>query len=269
MPKPELNSIITTRIDLTPELFIIRVVPKGWDLPTYKPGQFAVLGLPGSSPRSPSSEPDAKEVDPNKYIQRAYSIASSPKVRDYIEFYIAHVKSGELTPRLHTLKLNDTVWFSPKITGNFVMDQLPAEQNAVFVATGTGIAPFMSMLNTYVGPDSKRKFALFHGVRHEKDLAYRDELLKLKETYPFFSYFPILSRPESASWQGHKGYVQELWKAQVLKKEWGFAPTPGNTHIYLCGSPSMITDYVALMEKEGFKEDKKSEPGQIHLEKYW
>src|SRR5690349_4515403 len=99
MAQPELNATISDRIDLGPELVIIRVVPDGWELPDFKAGQYTVLGLPGSHPRGFFALPDTKHPDPAKYIQRAYSIASTPLNKQFVEFYITLVRVGALTPR--------------------------------------------------------------------------------------------------------------------------------------------------------------------------
>ena len=121
MAKPELNAVLIQRMQLGPELFVWRVAPDGWELPTFEPGQFAVLGLPGSSPRCEGSAPEKKPAEPDKFIQRAYSIASSPRRRDAMEFYIALVREGVLTPRMFGLKPGDRVWLSPKISGQFTL----------------------------------------------------------------------------------------------------------------------------------------------------
>lgn len=269
MSKAELNAIVIQRIDLSSELFILRVAPDGWAIPSFKPGQFAVLGLPASAPRCSSALPEAKPSLPEKIIQRAYSIASSPLIPDYLEFYITLVREGVLTPRLYELKAGDKVVLGQKISGNFILEA-PETAHILFIATGTGIAPFMSMLQTYLRPGGRR-FALFHGVRESIDLGYRSEMMTLQNVCNEFSYHPVLSRPqgEKISWKGPTGHVQELWNSGILEKKWGVKPAPVNTHIFLCGSPAMIESMIALLGKEGFREHKKTDPGQIHVERYW
>lgn len=256
LAKPEFNAVVIQRSDLSEELFTLRVAPINEKLSPFQPGQFAVLGLPGPAP--------------DKFIQRAYSIASSPLIKDYFEFYITLVKNGELTPLLVRLKPGDRLFLSPKISGNFTMEGTPESANVVLIATGTGVAPFMSMLQTCLRP-GQRRLALFHGVRESIDLGYRSEMTTMEAICKNFSYHPILSRPQSEKipWKGMTGHVQALWEAKVLEKKWGFKPTPENTHIFLCGSPAMIESMIELMEKEGFQEHKKTSPGQIHVERYW
>ena len=271
MAKPELNAVLIQRMQLGPELFVWRVAPDGWELPTFEPGQFAVLGLPGSSPRCEGSAPEKKPAEPDKFIQRAYSIASSPRRRDAMEFYIALVREGVLTPRMFGLKPGDRVWLSPKISGQFTLTDVSPNSNLVFVCTGTGLAPYISMLETYLPWDGKRRIAVFHGIRESQDLGYRFELETMQRLSPNFSYFPIVSRPhlEKVPWKGHLGHVQDLWKRRVLDEAWGFHPLKDNTHVFLCGAPGMIQDFQKLLEAEGFKEHTRKEPGQIHIEKYW
>jgi len=270
LPKQELNATLVQRIDLTADLSIMRFLPDGWEIPPYEPGQFAVLGLPGSAPRCTASKPEETPTPPEKFVQRAYSIASSPLTKDYIEFYITLVKDGGLTPRLFSLQPGDKVFLSPKISGFFTLQDAPAEANIVLAATGTGLAPFVSMLNTYLTP-GPRRWAMLHGVRESTDLAYRPHFTMMERLCPNFAYFPIISRAASdrIPWKGHKGYVQDIWTSGALAKAWNIKPDPSNTHIYLCGNPLMIRDYTEILQKEGYKEHSRKEPGQIHVEKYW
>ena len=272
MPEPELNAIVALRTEISPWLIILRVAPDGWQLPDFQPGQFAVLGLPGSAPRCPLSEPeDPPPANPDKLIRRAYSIASSSLNREYMEFYIALVTSGALTPRLLELGIGDRLWLSSRVTGLFTLDQVPEDQNVVMIATGTGLAPYMSMLTTHLICGGPRRFAVLHGARHSWDLGYRSELTTLQHLCRNFGYSPIISRPndEPVPWTGPTGYVQDLWRNGAIEKAWGFPPTPENTHVFLCGSPAMIDDVVTMLGQEGYIEHSKKQAGQIHVERYW
>lgn len=271
MPEPTLNAVVALRTEISPWLIILRVAPDGWKLPVFAPGQFAVIGLPGAAPRCAMSEPEEPASDPGKLIRRAYSIASSSLTEEYMEFYVALVTSGALTPRLFALNIGDRLWLGPKITGMFTFDQVPEDQNVVMIATGTGLAPYMSMLTTHLICGGPRRFAVLHGARHSWDLGYRSELLTLQHLCKNFSYSPVISRPQSepVAWPGKAGYVQDLWKSGIIGQRWGVEPTPQNTHVFLCGSPQMIDDTVAMLQSEGYQEHTKKEPGQIHVERYW
>jgi ferredoxin--NADP+ reductase len=152
MDKTILNAVVTLRNEVSPWLMILQVVPDGWELPDYVPGQITSLGLPGSAPRCALAEPEKLPADPDRLIKRAYSIASSPVNREFLEFYVALVPGGALTSRLFSLKIGDRIWLSRKAVGKFTFDdsKVPKNANLVLVATSSGLAPFVSMLSTYL-----------------------------------------------------------------------------------------------------------------------
>jgi ferredoxin--NADP+ reductase len=267
----KLNAVVTQKTEVSPGLLIMRVVPDGWDLPEFAAGQYTVLGLPGSAPRHVVSDEEDTPRDPARLIKRAYSIASSSLPKEFMEFYISMLPSGALSPRLFALKQGDRVWLSRKATGLFTLEQVPAERNVVLISTGTGLAPYMSMLRTRLTNDQMVHFAVLHGARHSWDLGYRGELMTLSRMSPEFTYLPSISRPgeETIAWGGEKGYVQDLWTNRRLTAPWGFEPTPDNTHIFLCGNPSMIETMLQILADEGYEEHTRRTPGQIHVEKYW
>ena len=271
MAKRAFNAVVAQKSEIAPGLMIVRVVADGWELPDFTPGQFAVLGLPGTAPRVPEADAEEEEPDPEKVITRAYSIASSSVAREYLEFYVTLVHSGALTPRLFKLGIGDPVFLGPKITGRFTLDEVPPEANVVMLSTGTGIAPYMSMLRTMLTQETRKRMAVVHGARHSWDLGYRDELIALGRISPVLAYIPIISRPgeEPAAWSGRTGYVQNVWTEGILDEAWGFHPTPADTHVLLCGNPAMIEEMEVILQQEGFAEHKRRSPGQYHLERYW
>jgi ferredoxin/flavodoxin---NADP+ reductase len=268
--QPKLNAVIALKNELTPRLMILRVVADGWQLPDFKAGQFAVLGLPGSSARCSLSEPEMTPSGPDQLIRRAYSVSSSSETREYMDFYIGLVTSGALTPRLFNLNVGDRVWLSPKVSGMFTLDDVPAGKNVVLIATGTGLAPYMSMLSTHLTCGDRRRFAVLHGAFHSWDLGYRSELLTMQYLCHNLTYVATIDRPdqEPVPWTGQVGWVQDLWAKRAIAEAWGFQPTPDNTHVFLCGNPAMIGDMVKLLNKEGFREHSRKQPGEIHIERY-
>lgn len=267
----ELNTVVLQRIEVAPGLIILRLAPDGWELPAFEAGQFAVAGLPGSAPRCDFSDPDDPDRDPDKLIRRAYSVASSSLDKQYLELYVALVRSGALTPRLFALKPGDRLWLGKKISGMFTLGSVPAGANLALIATGTGLAPYMSMLRGELLCDPSRRVAVLLGARHSWDLGYRSELITMGRSCPRFSYLPVISRPdeEALAWAGHTGYVQDLWTRGVLEESLGLKPTPENTHVLLCGNPAMIEGMVKTLAAEGYAEHSRKSPGQIHVEKYW
>jgi ferredoxin/flavodoxin---NADP+ reductase len=274
----EPNAILAHRIEAAPGLGIFRIAPDGWPLPQFAPGQYAVIGLPASAPRTPLSDPEERKNGngngnggPDRLIRRAYSIASSSLAREYVELFVNLVRSGEFTPRLFALEPGDRLWLGKKFTGMFTLRDVPPEAHVVLVATGTGLAPYMSMLRTELQCGGPRKFAVLHGARHSWDLGYTAELFTMQRLCPNFTYVPIVSRPgeEPAPWGGERGHVQDLWKGGVLKRAWGFEPTLRNTHVFLCGNPAMIEEMTRLLQGEDFRVHEPRAPGQIHVERYW
>ncbi len=267
----KLNAVVLQHIEVSPGLAILRVAPDDWVLPDFSAGQFAVLALPGSAPRCRFCDPQEKPADPDKLIKRAYSIASSSMAREYLELYIVLVPSGALTPRLFALKSGDRLWLSPKISGIFTLDDVPADKHVALLSTGTGLAPYMSMLRTKLECGVERRFAVIHGARHSWDLGYRSELRTLDRLCKNFDYIPVISRPneEAVSWAGEAGYVQDLWRSAPLEQRWGFRPTPDSTHIFLCGNPQMIETMTEMLQSEGYVEHSRKTPGQLYVERYW
>jgi ferredoxin--NADP+ reductase len=191
--------------------------------------------------------------------------------REYLEFYLVEVKSGALTPRLFALKEGDRLWVGPKITGLFTLEQVPPDRNLVFVATGTGLAPYMSMLRTHLTAEPQRRFAVIHGARYSRDLGYQEELFHLQRDHANFLYLPVITRPQEnvEPWTGATGRLQDFWRSGVLDRAWGLKPSPADTDFFLCGNPGMVEAMKELLEGEGFTEHTRKAPGQIHYEKYW
>ena len=272
MPEEELNAVVTQRLEVTPDLVILRVNPDGWDLPPFDAGQFAVIGLSRNAPRTEYSDPVEDYDEPGTgLIRRAYSIASSSVATEYLEFYVTLVRSGALTPRIFALEIGDRLWLGPKITGMFTLQDVPENKNVVMVATGTGLAPYMSMLRTYLRVHKDRHFVVLHGARHSWDLGYRAELETMQDLCANFTYIPQISRPanEHVAWSGNTGYVQNLWTDGQLDEAWGGHPTPDDTHVFVCGNPHMCEDVMEILVAEEFKEHKRRDPGQVHIERYW
>ncbi len=276
------NAVITRRTDLTRDAAIFHVAPTGWKLPEFTPGQFATLGLPkGESVSTPnptstsSLEPFPHDGDSHSHssglIRRAYSIASPPSNDKYLEFYIIHVEGGQFTTRLWNLLAGNRLWLDTHFRGHFTLEHVEPSSDLLLVATGTGIAPYMSMLREYRTRHRWRRAAVIHGVRFEADLAYRAELEQLADDDDAFAYVPTVTRePVNSKWAGRRGRIQSLFDDPAeAERLTGISLDPTRVNVMLCGNPAMILDVQSLLESRGFKAHSHDEPGNIHFERYW
>jgi ferredoxin--NADP+ reductase len=271
MRNENLNAIVKDRIDVAPGLMILRVIPDDWELPRFDAGQFAVLALPESASRSIEATGRQTEPRPWKLIKRAYSISSASMQGEYWEFYVSLVRSGELTPRLFALRAGDRLWLSQRTSGFFTLAEVPEEKHVVLIATGTGLAPYMSMLRSHFSCGGSRRFVVLHGARHSWDLGYHGELLALMKDCPNYRYLPTVSRPqeEPYPWYGFEGHVQDLWRKGIIEEAAEGRFTPRDTHVFLCGNPTMIEEMLGILEEEGYTRHERKTPGEVHAEKYW
>ena len=263
------NATVIGREEINPQLVILRVRPDA-KLFDFKPGQFGVLGLLGSAPRVAEAAPEEAAAEPDKLIRRAYSIASTSLERRYVEFYLTLITSGQLTPRLFALKHGSRVFLGPKASGVFTLDRVAPEKAVILIATGTGLAPYISMLRTMLVNDAQRRFVVLHGARYGWDLGYRGELESLARLRPNLTYIPSITRPDQdPHFHGHTGRIQTLVEQGVLEKESGVALNPTQAEVFLCGNPEMVNVVKVLLEAKGFAAKNGNEPGTIHVEEYW
>ncbi len=263
------NATVVGREEINPQLLILRVRPDA-ALYDFKPGQFGVLGLLGGAARVIGATPEDVPTEPDKMIRRAYSIASSSLERRYVEFYLTLITSGQLTPRLFALSHGSRVFLGPKASGIFTLDRVAPEKAVILVATGTGLAPYISMLRTMLVNDSRRKFIVLHGARYSWDLGYRGELESLSRLRPNFTYIPSITRPDQdPHFIGYTGRIQTLMEQGVLERESGVVMGPAQAEVFLCGNPEMVKVTTELLLGKGFAPKGGNGPVTIHIEEYW
>jgi NAD(P)H-flavin reductase len=207
----------------------------------FAPGQYATLGLMGSE----------------KLIQRPMSISSSADDLSEYEFFIRRVHEGAFTPLLWERSVGDAINIKgPK--GKFLLQE--DGRTCLFVASGTGLAPFISMIETLRGRGEARDVVLLHGVSYDYDLAWRAELTELASGRFPLRYVGTISRPQaSPEWTGCTGRVEAILADQL--DEHGL--TAENTTIYLCGNPDMVSAVEEIATERGFA------PEQVRKELYW
>ena len=256
------NATVIKNDKISDTLFLITVKPD-FEIHDFKPGQFTTLGL-----EIPYKKNDGTEEI--KLIKKAYSIASSPIDKNYLEFYIALVPDGLLTPHVFELKPNDKLFVGEKITGKFTLESVDDKKHILMIGTGTGLAPFISMIRTHVICGGDRHFSVLHGARHSYELGYYTELSVMSVNCQNFHYLPAISRPkEDPNWGGLTGRVTEIDIQKILKDKTNMEFSPENFEILLCGNPLMIEDMSVKLQNMGFQLNSKEQKGQIHFEKFW
>jgi CDP-4-dehydro-6-deoxyglucose reductase, E3 len=166
-----------------------------------------------------------------KEITRAYSIASAPSDSNRFELCLNLVHEGKFSPHLFEMKPGDAVEMRPPL-GQFVLRH--PDRDAVFIATGTGIAPFRSMLEAHL-TETSPAFTLLFGVRHEHSLMYRTEFEDLARRYSHFRFLPTLTRPGS-TWTGRVGRVQAHLQEAIGDRR--------DIDVFLCGLKAMVDEKI-------------------------
>jgi len=266
MKESPYNATVVGKIHLTPDLMILRVKT---DEPRneFIAGQFTSIGLLAREQRSPNSLLPLEKLNDDFLIKRPYSIASAKhEIREF-EFYISQVKSGQLTPRLFNLTQGRRMWVDEHILGVFNLNEVPNNCNIVMVATGTGLAPFISFLRSHLAEHLNTKMAVLHGAAYPWDLGYYSELTLIQNTFKNFKYFPTLLKADS-SWTGLTGYIEKHLENHILEKECNIDIDPEKTHFFLCGNPKMVSSVSGFLLHYGYTRHTKDNPGSLHIEEY-
>jgi len=221
----------------------------------FKNGQFTMIGIP---------------VD-GKPLLRAYSVVS-PNYDDKLEFLSIKVQDGPLTSRLQHIAVGDPIIVSRKAVGTLVLDNLRDGRNLYLLGTGTGLAPFLSLIRDPETYERFEKVVLVHGCRQVAELAYGDmisdelpahELLG-EEISEKLIYYPTVTREPFRN----RGRIPDLINSGKLFEDTGVAPLdPAHDRVMLCGSPQMIQDLKDLLEGRGFIEGNHGEPADFVIEK--
>ena len=221
----------------------------------FTAGQFAMIGL----------------MAENKPLVRAYSMVSAPWEEE-LEFLSVKVQDGPLTSRLQHIKPGDTVLIGRKATGTLLIENLLPGRTLWLLSTGTGIAPFMSLIREPEVYDRFERVVLAHTVREEKELAYRDLISRELPAHEFLGdevrskllYYPSLTRDPFPT----QGRITTLIESGRFFADLGLPPlSPEADRVMLCGSEAMNADVSAMLEARGFAEGSNHEPGSYVVEK--
>ena len=221
----------------------------------FRSGEFTMIGI---------------EVN-GRPLLRAYSVASA-NYEEQLEFFSIKVADGPLTSRLQHLQVGDPIMVSRKATGTLVIDNLHAGRNLYLLGTGTGLAPFLSVIKD---PETYERFAkvvLVHGVRQVNELAYGDAITQTLPQDELIGelirdqliYYPTVTREPFRN----TGRITELLSSGKIADDLGLADLEAeHDRVMMCGSPAMLVDTKALLLERGFVEGNHGEPGHFVIEK--
>ena len=207
----------------------------------------------------------------NKPLLRAYSIVSA-NYEEHLEFLSIKVPDGPLTSKLQHIQVGDSIIVGKKPTGTLVIDYLLPGKRLYLLSTGTGLAPFMSIIRD---PDTYERFEqviLVHGVRTKDELAYHDLLTEHLPAHEFLGdlvtsklrYYPTVTREAYRN----MGRVTELMESGKLYADLGVPDLDAeHDRVMICGSPGMLRDLKHMLETRGFKEGNTSTPGAFVIER--
>jgi len=219
----------------------------------FRSGEFVMIGLPGE-----------------KSVYRAYSVAS-PAWDETLEFYSIKVPNGPLTEHLQKIQPGDTIWMRQKPTGTLVLDALLPGERLFMFATGTGFAPFASLVRD---PEAYAKFdqlVVAHGCRLVAELAYSEQTVSTTLADPLVGELADnhLRLVTATTREDYKltGRLTQLIEDGRLAEQTGGPLDPARDRVMICGSMDMLKDLRAMMEARGFEEGSNARPGSFVVER--
>ena len=246
----------------------------------FTAGQFVRLGIHGKDlqyfaqnyeTKLITSETQDKPIDLDGYVFRAYSVASSP-YDEFIEFFSVVIPHGEFTSKVNHIQVGDSLLLNTTPFGYLTLAryQLPLPNDLWLLATGTGLAPFLSILKTIDVWQQYQRIILVYSARTSQELAYQAEIGSIKSIYgdngAAFVFLPIVTR--EADYTGEKARVPNLILSGKLTELVGQKLDKERSHVMLCGNPQMVEDTKEALKSIGLTMNRRGE-GNIAVENYW
>jgi ferredoxin--NADP+ reductase len=225
---------------------------------SFVPGQFARLGVPtGGSADAP-------------WVWRAYSMASPPADPD-LEFFSIVVPGGEFSTALARLRVGDALCVERTNYGFLTLDRFEPGRDLWMLATGTGLAPFLSMLADGAVWRDYERVVLVHSVRYANELAYADRIRSLGGGAPGSGarllYVPVVTRRKVPGVPAAR--IPALLDSGELENHAGVRLEPDASRVLICGNPDMVSAARKLLAARGFATSRRARPGQMAVENYW
>ena len=256
----------------------------------FTAGQFVRLGIHGKDLQYFAQNHDAKlitsetqdheaqgyetqgqPVDLDGYVFRAYSVASSP-YDEFIEFFSVVIPQGEFTSKVNHIQVGDSLLLNTTPFGYLTLAryQLPLPNDLWLLATGTGLAPFLSILKTIDVWQQYQRIILVYSARTSQKLAYQAQISSIKSIYgdngAAFVFLPIVTR--EADYAGEKARIPNLILSSKLTELVGQKLDKERSHVMLCGNPQMVEDTKEALKSIGLTMNRRGE-GNIAVENYW
>ena len=216
-------------------------------------------------------EAQDKPIDLDGYVFRAYSVASSP-YDEFIEFFSVVIPQGEFTSKVNHIQVGDSLLLNTTPFGYLTLAryQLPLPNDLWLLATGTGLAPFLSILKTIDVWQQYQRIILVYSARTSQELAYQAQISSIKSIYgdngAAFVFLPIVTR--EADYAGEKARIPNLILSGKLTELVGQKLDKERSHVMLCGNPQMVEDTKEALKSIGLTMNRRGE-GNIAVENYW
>jgi len=200
-------------------------------------------------------------------IARPFSFVNAPD-DPVLEFYGVIVREGPLSPSLARLKAGDPLFVADNPSGFLVLSEVPAAEDLWLLATGTGIAPFLSILRTATPWERFRRVILVHGTRHANELVYPDMIRGIADVHGNRFVF-IKTTTRETTPNALQGRIPAVLRDGRLEAAAGAPIAPERSQFMLCGNPGMLKDAAAELSRRGLRKNRRRTPGQITVESFW
>jgi len=225
----------------------------------------ALFSLRVEAPRLAFDAGQFVRIALDEKVARPFSFVNPPD-DPVLEFYGIVVPEGPLSPRLAELRVGDRLLVATNPAGFLVLREVPDAKTLWLVSTGTGIAPFLSILRSAEPWQRFRNVVLVHAVRHARELVYQDTIRKISQEHPLRTVTFVSRETAPGSLAGR---IPAAIADGRLESAAGVALDAAGSHVMLCGNPAMLKDATAALAARGLRKHRRRAPGHITVESFW